>query len=665
MEQVRAHALPVVLGAALIGVVALGAPANALEVEPDPGVAGFAITAPADGAFDGDGTVTVTGTKAADATVEVRASTGGDQACVVGSGSVEWACEFVLPSGEAVVTAIELPADGSDPVQASVQLRVLTAPGIGGVDPQLTTGTITGTGFPGAGIRVIGSGPTSFDVGCGVVLGGGVWTCVLPVTESGTYAVEVRQSWPGSPGEESAPGYRTLLVDRDPPGLPVIASPAAGETVQSPFTINGTGEDGGRVDVFLDGVLVCTATVSGGAWSCTASGVDGTRNLQAIQWDPAGNPSGSTGTRMITVGPPAVPQEPEESEGPLPPDDSSEGSVPPPVPPTSPGATPPPSSAGPEFLPPPIGGRSGVGPLETWGLPTGYGAAIPAPAVLGLEFGEGGWVSPVVVAAGFVLLVALPLRLLRTPVLADRLRRPAVRIAGRNRGRMPEPQPTRPLMIGAGALVVAGGLAAIAGGIQAEARFVRLALAALIAILLLNAVALLAARIAGAELARIQPALLAAAAVLALGSRALGVQPPVVFAIVLIGSATALAGRVAATGIAAPWAVGVTAWLLHVEGEGFAAALAGEVLAVLVVAGLGSAVVLALPVGRLPGQVLLERSPVGWAALTMLVTTTAAAVLVRDAAVDLWWIPALATAFAAVVTASWLWLTYVREPAPE
>lgn len=660
------------IGAALVAVPLAAGPVAAADLDAvEPGDTALTITSPADGALITGTAVTITGTKAADTTVELSGPDG-STACLIEPGTETWSCDLTVPAGAVPITALERPAAGP-PASATVNLRVLLPPVIAGVDPQLTTGAISGTGLPGAFLTVTGSGPESIAVGCGTAGTDGTWACVLPVSVSGTYTIAVQQSWPGSPAELSDPASRTLLVDRDPPGLAVITAPTAGGSVGPTFVVSGTGEAGGRVEVFVDSQFACASPVSGGVWSCTVTSAgEGARSIRAIQWDAAGNPGGSTAAVPVTVTAPA----PDTGEAVPPPAD--QGTVPPGPPPAETGTGNPPAvteppTARPEsgFLPPPIGGRTELAPMDTWDLPTGYGATIPHPASLTLGWG-GGWLNALLTGAAFLVLIAIPLRLLRGRVLGPRLAIGRVRLTGRNRragaGPSTAETPARPWLIGLATLAAAGALTAVAGGIQAEARFIRLAVAALIGVAVLNALSVLAARIAGATLALVQPRLLLIAAVLALGSRALGVQPPVVFAIVLTAGSAVVAGRVAGAQLATPWALGVIAWLLHTDTAGpagsspilgFWPAAGQELLAVLVVAGLGSALILTLPVGRLPGRVLADRSPLGWAAATLAVAATAAAVLAQDAALPLGWIAGLAVAFAAVVYASWIWLAYV------
>ena len=98
--------------------------------------------------------------------------------------------------------------------------------------------------------------------------------------------------------------------------------------------------------------------------------------------------------------------------------------------------------------------------------------------------------------------------------------------------------------------------------------------------------------------------------------------------------------------------------------EGVWGNLLVETLATLCLAGLGSAMVLMLPLGRLPGRVTLEWSPVAWVVAMAIVTTLSWVIVLggSGAAFPVLGALMLAGGFAALSLAVWAWVRYV-EPA--
>lgn len=634
--------------------------------------ADFAITTP-DGTLFTSSTVTVSGTKAADARVEVPSLRGGDPFCSIADASESWTCTFSLPDGAATVVAREYPADASAAaIEASIGVRVLGAPSIDGDDPLLTTGLISGSGLAGSGILVSGSGPESFSTQCTTVQTGGFWSCPLPVTTSGEYSVTVQQLWTGT-AEPGGSASRTVTVDKVAPPVPTITRPAPGVRVTTqPTTFSGSGENGARVEVFVDSLLVCSSPVTGTAWSCTASGIaDGDRLVQAIQWDAAGNPSGASSGLRVSFGPasgggggapPATPEEPDAPAAP-----GAPGVPAPPVVPETPQTAPQQPAPGLPFFPPPIGGQSGLPPLDTWGTPTDYGAAIP-------PIWASSWLVALLLAIAFVVLLALPLRLLVTS-LRDRVEPRLARLTGRNRMAADGDDPVlSPWAVAALALGSAVLLAALAGGIQGEARYLRLMIGLGIALAALNFLGVaLPTKLSSGALGsrtgiRIVPFFLFAAAVTALVSRSGGVQPPVIIGVVIAATFAVEAGRrlhgvVSFVQLGAITLLGLWAWLGHsVLGpqEGFIGALASETLAGLCIAALSSMMLLLLPVWRMPGRYLFDWSWPAWLATALIAGTLASAVIGTSATFPLPWALGGTLVFAAASVSAWAWIRWVE-----
>jgi len=607
----------------------------------------FAIATPPGTLFAG--LVTISGDKDAAATVDVAPQGGGAPYCSIPGGAgpdpEAWTCDVTLPDGNRTIAVTHTTADATPVVTtATVAIRVLGAPVI--TTTGLTTGTLNGTGFPGAGIELSGPG---VGTSCGEVLPNGSWSCALGVG-TGTYSVSATQTWgnvPSDPGGSSAP--MAIHVDADPPAVPAFVSPTAGGRVSSqPTVFSGSGENGGRVEVFVDSTRVCMSPVITLAWSCSAAIADGQHTIQAIQWDAAGNPSGPTAGFTITAGAvaPVIPVDPPRKPAPATPSA--------PLQPVTPAPTAP-------FLPPPVGGQSGMLPFDTWELPTNYGAAIPSVSTTNPT----SWLLGLGLGLGFALLVALPLRLLVTTFR-------------RKRGYEPrEPSDEEPLLsprvTAALFLAAAVLLAALAGGIQAEVRYLRLAIAIGLALAALNGVGMLAAKLTGRTFGwstgiRLAPLLLAIAAVTALVSRVAGIQPPIVVGIVLaVRFAPAIGARargvVSLVEVSAIVVLGFAAWLGQSAlgpVDGFLPSLVSETLSALCIAALGSAMIMLLPVNRMPGRLIWSWSRTAWIAITLVTATVAAVIIAGGSGFPVPWVIGGALVFAALSVGAWAWVRLVE-----
>lgn len=640
METVSSRTVP--SRALLPGALLVGLAMAILAAPPPAHAAAFAITTPPGQLFSG--TVTITGEKDAASAVTVDGGT------CVDVDPEHWSCDLVLPDGSHTITATQTSADPTPVVTtATVAIRVLGAPTI--TTDGLTNGTINGTGYPGAGIEISGDAAAS----CGAVLANGSWSCALGVG-TGTYHLVATQTWgnvPSEPGGGTAP--TTITVDADPPTAPSFSSPAAGSLVSTqPTVFAGGGENGGRVEVFVDAARVCVSPVVGGEWSCSAVLAEGPRAVQGVQWDAAGNPSGASTAYSITavaaapVAPvaPVIPVEPPREREPVP---SA------PLAPTapSPAATLPPA---------PAGNESGTLPFDTWEVPTDYGAAIPIASATNPV----SWLLGLGLGLGFALLVALPLRLLVTAVRRRRGFAP----------REPEPEPEPllgPKVTAALFLAAAVLLAALAGGIQAEVRYLRLALAIGIALAALNGAAMLAAKLVARPLGvstgiRLAPLMLVIAAVTALVSRVAGIQPPIIVGIVLaVRFAPVVAARargvVSLIEIATIVALGFGAWLAQSTigpVTGFLPSLVSETLSALTIAALGSAMIMLLPVNRMPGRLVWTWSRPAWAVITLVTATVAGVVIAGGSGFPAPLIIGGALVFAAFCIGAWAWVRFVE-----
>ena len=641
------RAVLALLGLVVLGAALLGSPLAAQA-------ATFAISTSPGTLFPG--TVTITGAKDAAAAVDVGVE-GSPATCSIPASAAPdaeaWSCDIPLPDGNHTIAATQTTADATPVVTTeTVPVRVLGAPVI--TTTGLTPGIVNGTGFPGAGIELSGD----LTASCGAVLPNGTWSCSLGVG-TGTYGVVATQTWNdvvSEPGGSSA--SVSVRVDVDPPAQPEFTAPAAGSRVPSqPTLFSGTGENGGRVEVFVDSNRVCMSPVISGQWSCSATVANGPRTIKAVQWDAAGNTSAASAGFTITVGAaaPVTPPDPPRDPAPKP--------APRPATPIEPLA---PAPSAP-FLPPPVGGQSGLQPFDTWELPTDYGAAIPSVSTTNPT----SWLLGLGLGLGFALLVALPLRLLVTTL---RRKRGYAAVDTRPQPVVDDEPLLSPRLTAVLFLVAAVLLAALAGGVQAEARYLRLALAIGLALAALNGVGMLAAKLGGRALGvstgiRLAPLLLGIAAVTALVSRVAGIQPPIVVGIVLAvrfapAVGARLRGAVSLAELVAIVALGFAAWLGQSAlgpVDGFFPSLVSEALSALTIAALGSAMVMLLPVNRMPGRLVWDWSRTAWAVLTLVTATVAGVVIAGGSGFPVPWVIGGALVFAAVCLGIWAWVR-ILEP---
>ncbi|MEO7005776.1 MAG: hypothetical protein ABI275_00850 [Terrimesophilobacter sp.] len=683
--------ISVLVGTMLMG--AFGPAAGPAAAENTPAApTTLTISAPADGAFIGsNGPFTVRGTKAEGSSVAVSGTTASGSA---GNGSVtcsvqadpttQWACQVPgLPNGAgAQITAtqqqpVDNPADAgastaarpANSTEVTIRVDVLGAPVLSGPATFLTSGTVSGSAMPGAGVVAGVSG--SAEPGCvSKALGNGYWSCSLAVP-SGTYRVSARQSKVGigAPGDLSeASAAKTVMVDKTAPDAPVVISPRAGSRVATqPTVYAGNGETRGWVDAYVDGRIVCSSSVVEAKWSCSAGGIrPGAHYVQAIQRDLAGNYSAPSARQRVFYGakaaaaPPALPSTtPTTSASPMP-------TPTPPVTPAPVPSTPLPTLPGPE--PPAAAGSN-------WGTPTGFGGAMSTPSDL---LGGSNWPLIPLAVALFIALIALPLRLLATasrgrfpsrPQFFGRNQAAAADVHGRWSGRA----------TGALAVAAAAALIVLTTGVGAEVRYLRLAAAVVLALAVLNAVGVAMVTRTVSRVQRVAgqlkflPLLLLGAALVAVISRAAGFEPPLVAGVVIgmtFGAPLAARPRamVSLAELSAVAGLSILAWVAHGAlgiATGFWASFASESLAALCLSGVGSLVILSLPIGRLPGRVILEWSAPAWTATIVASTALAAGVAFGNGLANF---PAMtwlltAAAFAAVSVATWAWFRFVEEPA--
>ncbi len=608
-------------------------------------------------------TVTISGGKSAGSTLVIRRA--GAIVCTVTDAAAEtFACTgLAVPNGVVEFTGDETLSDDSVEPMVPLTLRVLAAPSIDGSgSTTTTTGRFSGRAEPGADVELSSTGPGGTTVHpCPVALGSGFWSCVVDLP-SGTYQVRARQTL-ASLGPEWSGFSRavTATIDRTPPPAPTITSPRPGSTTLAGVTARGGGERDALLQVFLNGSLACETTVTAsGSWACPLRWPrTGTFIVQALQRDTAGNFSAASARVEVryeraAAPPPAdpLPAEPETEPSPT---ETQSAPTPAPSIPGGPGAPPP------------------VTPITSnWGTATGFGGSLPTAAEV-IE--RGGWLLAPIAGLAYLLLLAVPLRWFATHV-RPRSVAPRVRFTGRNRLGELEELPRRtlsPVLVAAATLGGAAIIAALSGGIDAEVRYLRLTAAIGLGLVVLNIVGvLLPARIAGRVSrvrvgVRLLPGILIAALLLALVSRFAELQPPLLVGVLIAAAAVLGSSRRALAGVAVAQTSGVAAlamigWAAHdllSAGTGFWMTLWAETAAAMALGGLGSLLMLLLPIGPLPGRILYAASRPAWAAIAVVSASLVGAILASGPAFPLAALILLAAALAAVLVAVTVWVRWV------
>ena len=656
---------------ALLSVGLLGAQA-AVAAPGDLVVSAATITAPTADQYMNSNSFTVEGTADNGSTIVVTAAPGGAScSTTVTAGTTSWSCVLAaVPNGAGVVlTATETKANQT--TNSTVTVNVLGAPTLDGPGSFVTPGIVSGGALTGAMVSVLVNG--SGGQGCTSVAVNSYWSCSINAPTGGPYTVTAHQAMSGigDIGDRSIESnVQQVTVDKTRPAAPVVTSPRTNSrVVTQPVTFSGTGEPRGFLNVYVDASPVCGASVdTAGNWSCTASGIkDGAHAVQAIQSDLAGNFSDPSAPSKVYFGPrpatatPTTPPPPATNSPTPTPGQTASPAPAPPIPYVPDSGTPPPSL------------REA---LTNWGTPTNFGSRLPT---LAETVSHGNWLLAPLLALGFILLIALPLKLVAS-TLRGRIHLPKTRFTGRNQA-VPEPDDTpapNPWLVGAIPLAIAAGFIVLAVGVNDEVRFLRLLAAVGLGLAILNVVGVAIATRVSSKLQRVSgrlrflPLLLLAAGIAAALSRWTGIEPPVLAGVLIgVGFSRMTAPRPRAIAnlaeVGTITVVAVAAWLAHEwlgPMQGFWANLSIEVLATLCLAGLGSAMVLMLPLGRLPGRVVLEWSPAAWIVAMAIVATLAWVIVLggSGARFPVMSSALLAGGFAAVSVAVWAWMRYV-EPA--
>ena len=305
---------------------------------PDPGTPGEPSTpdttppnAPSSLTFSSDGK-TVTGTAEPGSTITLKDANGN----VIGTGKTGSDGNFTVSLGTPLingehVTATATDAAGNTSQSATVTAPDLTAPDaptIGSVTddigPQtgaLTNGSSTNDQRPQlSGTAEAGSTVTIYDggiaIGTAVVSSNGTWTFTPSVDLSeSTHQITVRATDAAGNTGPASPVF-PLPVDLPPPATPtaIVLTDDTG-TIRGTITsgtatdaskpiLAGTGEPGGTITIYDNGVVVGTTTVlPNGTWSIRPDGPlpDGAHSITVVETDAAGNQSAASAPINFTV----------------------------------------------------------------------------------------------------------------------------------------------------------------------------------------------------------------------------------------------------------------------------------------------------------------------------------------------------------------------------
>ncbi|HAS1475139.1 TPA: BapA prefix-like domain-containing protein [Enterobacter bugandensis] len=287
--------------------------------------------APSSLQFSSDGK-SVTGTAEPGSTITLKDANGN----VLGTGKTGSDGNFTVSLGTPLTNGEQVTATATDAAGNTSQGTTITAPDltapdaptIGSVtddiDPQtgsVTNGDSTNDPRPQlSGTAEAGSTVTIYDggvaIGTALVDSNGTWTFTpsTDLTES-THQITVRATDAAGNLGPASPVF-TLTVDLTPPTAPtaIVLTDDTGAirgtitagtpTDASKPILAGTGEPGGTITIYDNGVAVGTTTVlPNGTWSVTPDGplADGTHTITVVETDAAGNQSAASEPIIFTV----------------------------------------------------------------------------------------------------------------------------------------------------------------------------------------------------------------------------------------------------------------------------------------------------------------------------------------------------------------------------
>ncbi|KAE8274844.1 Ig-like domain-containing protein, partial [Enterobacter sp. C6] len=289
--------------------------------------------------FSSDGK-TVTGTAEPGSTITLKDANGN----VVGTGKTGSDGNFTVSLGTPLTNGEQVTATATDNAGNTSPGTTLNAPDITAPDaptigsviddiaPQ--TGTVsnggstndqrpqlTGTGEAGSTVTIYDGGVA---IGTAIVASNGTWTFTPSVDLSeSTHQITVKATDAAGNTGPASPVF-TLTVDLTPPDAPtaIVLTDDTGlirgtitsgaPTDASLPLLAGTGEPGGTITIYDNGVAIGTTTVQpNGTWSVTPNAPlpDGTHSITVTETDAAGNQSTASAPVTFTVDttPPSAP----------------------------------------------------------------------------------------------------------------------------------------------------------------------------------------------------------------------------------------------------------------------------------------------------------------------------------------------------------------------
>ena len=281
--------------------------------------------------FSSDGK-TVTGTAEPGSTVTLKDANGN----VIGTGKTGSDGNFTVSLGTPLTNGEEVTATATDNAGNTSPGTTLNAPDITAPDaPAITSVTddiapqtgavsnggstndqrpqLSGTGEAGSTVTIYDGGVA---IGTAVVASNGTWTFTpsADLSES-THQITVRATDAAGNTGPASPVF-TLTVDLTPPDAPtaIVLTDDTGNirgtitsvapTDASLPILAGTGEPGGTITIYDNGVAIGTTTVlPNGTWSVTPDGPlpDGTHSITVTETDAAGNQSTASEPVIFTV----------------------------------------------------------------------------------------------------------------------------------------------------------------------------------------------------------------------------------------------------------------------------------------------------------------------------------------------------------------------------
>ncbi|MBS7442560.1 BapA/Bap/LapF family large adhesin [Enterobacter sp. 120016] len=281
--------------------------------------------------FSSDGK-TVTGTAEPGSTVTLKDANGN----VIGTGKTGSDGNFTVSLGTPLTNGEQVTATATDNAGNTSPGTTLNAPDITAPDaPAITSVTddiapqtgavsnggstndqrpqLTGTGEAGSTVTIYDGGVA---IGTAVVASNGTWTFTPSVDLSeSTHQITVRATDAAGNTGPASPVF-TLTVDLTPPDAPtaIVLTDDTGNirgtitsvapTDASLPILAGTGEPGGTITIYDNGVAIGTTTVlPNGTWSVTPDGPlpDGTHSITVTETDAAGNQSTASEPVIFTV----------------------------------------------------------------------------------------------------------------------------------------------------------------------------------------------------------------------------------------------------------------------------------------------------------------------------------------------------------------------------